>query len=59
MTIKEKLKMNTAMALAYHDFDKGLNRHSFFKVNNRQLSEDLVQDTIYENSEIPHKWRKN
>ncbi len=33
------------MTVAYHDYDKGLNKHSFFKVNNQQLSEDLVQDT--------------
>jgi len=38
--------MNAVMALAYCDHEKGLNKHSFFKVHNRQLSEDLVQDTF-------------
>ena len=33
------------MTLAYNDHEKGLNRHSFFKLHNQQLGEDLVQDT--------------
>ncbi|OGG52406.1 hypothetical protein A3H16_02415 [Candidatus Kaiserbacteria bacterium RIFCSPLOWO2_12_FULL_53_8] len=31
---------------AEHEYGKGLSRHSFFKLQNRGLSEDLVQDTF-------------
>ena len=34
------------MTDAYNDFEKGLNKHSYFKVNNRELGENLVQDTF-------------
>ncbi len=34
------------MTAAHHDFSTGLNKHSFFKIHNRILSEDLVQDTF-------------
>ncbi|HEY4509000.1 MAG TPA: RNA polymerase sigma factor [Candidatus Paceibacterota bacterium] len=46
MTERERIQMNTTMTLAYRDHQSGLCKHSFFKVNNRQLSEDLVQDTF-------------
>jgi RNA polymerase sigma-70 factor (ECF subfamily) len=46
MTPKQEAKMNAVMALAYFDHEKGLNKHSFFKVHNRELSQDLVQDTF-------------
>lgn len=46
MTQQEQAEMNTTMTLAYNDHQSGLCKHSFFKVNNRQLSEDLVQDTF-------------
>lgn len=45
MTQDNEEKMNEIMTVAYHDYERGLNKHSFFKVNNQQLSEDLVQDT--------------
>ena len=45
MTQEKEDEMNKVMTVAYHDYEKGLNKHSFFKVHNRQLSEDLVQDT--------------
>jgi RNA polymerase sigma-70 factor, ECF subfamily len=38
--------MRTSMEDAYDEFEGGLNRHSFYKVNNKELSEDLVQDTF-------------
>lgn len=34
------------MSGAYTDFEGGLNRHSQFKLHNKELSEDLVQDTF-------------
>ncbi len=38
--------MSATMASAYTDFEKGLNKHSLYKLHNRELSEDLVQDTF-------------
>ena len=32
--------------MAHHDYEKGLNARAFFKVNNHDLGEDLVQDTF-------------
>ena len=34
------------MTKAYDDFNKGLNSYALFKVSNRELSEDLVQNTF-------------
>ena len=31
---------------AHHDYEKGLNKHAFFKISNRGVSEELVQDTF-------------
>lgn len=45
MTRESEDKIKEDMTVAYEDYGKGLNKHSFFKVNNQQLSEDLVQDT--------------
>jgi RNA polymerase sigma-70 factor (ECF subfamily) len=45
MTQESEDIMNNTMTVAYHDHQRGLNKHSFFKMHNRQLSEDLVQDT--------------
>ena len=32
--------------MAYHDYERGLNLHSFFKTHDRALGEDLVQETF-------------
>ena len=45
MTPTQKIEINNAITTAYQDFGKDLKKHSFFKVHNHQLSEDLVQDT--------------
>lgn len=45
MTPLQTNKINTTMTLAYNDYGTGLSRHSFFKLHDRQLGEDLVQDT--------------
>ncbi len=34
------------MTLAHHDYQKGLNLYAFFKLRDRAVSEDLVQDTF-------------
>ncbi|MEQ1561444.1 MAG: sigma-70 family RNA polymerase sigma factor [Nitrospira sp.] len=43
---EEENEMQETMSNAYHDHEKGLNKHSFFKVHNHELSDDLVQDTF-------------
>lgn len=39
-------QMSLEMTEAYSDHQTGLNRHSLYKLHNRELSEDLVQDTF-------------
>src|SRR3990167_2535302 len=46
MDSKPKIGLQTIMRAAHHDFEKGLNTRAFFKVNDRTISEDLVQDTF-------------
>ena len=43
---KQSAKIQAVMTDAFRDHEKGLNRHSSFRVHNRELSEDLVQDTF-------------
>jgi RNA polymerase sigma-70 factor (ECF subfamily) len=46
MTLKQKLKLKSILTLAHQDYEKGLNARAFFKVSNKALGEDLVQDTF-------------
>ncbi|MFA6585638.1 MAG: RNA polymerase sigma factor [Candidatus Paceibacterota bacterium] len=46
MTPKQEEKLKDILTTAHHDFDKGLNARAYFKINNRMLSQDLVQDTF-------------
>lgn len=46
MTSNKKATQQQLFIAAYKDYKKGLDRHSFFKVNNVALSENLVQDTF-------------
>jgi len=46
MTIKQDNERNIALNLAHHDYAKGMNLYSFFKVHNHGVSEELVQDTF-------------
>lgn len=39
--------MSVTMTGAYADYEKGLSRHSLYKLHNQALSEDLVQDTFF------------
>jgi RNA polymerase sigma-70 factor (ECF subfamily) len=46
MTPKEEIQRKEELTGAHHDYEKGLNKHAFFKINNRGVSEELVQDTF-------------
>ena len=46
MTPKQETKRQAVLTVAHHDFVKGLNLYAFFKVRDRAVSEDLVQDTF-------------
>ena len=46
MTPKQEGQRKAVLTSAHHDFEKGLNLHAFFKVHNRAIGEDLVQDTF-------------
>jgi RNA polymerase sigma-70 factor, ECF subfamily len=43
---KQKGRKQELLTLAYHDYERGLNLYSFFKLRDRALSEDLVQETF-------------
>jgi len=46
MTPQENKDRRAILTLAYSDHKKALNSHAFFKVNDREMGEDLVQDTF-------------
>jgi len=46
MTLQQKISYNNTLMIAHRDYQKGLCRYSFFKVHNKALGEDLVQDTF-------------
>lgn len=46
MTTLQHSEQKEVLAVAHHDFEKGLNAYAFCKVNDHQMSEDLVQDTF-------------
>jgi RNA polymerase sigma-70 factor (ECF subfamily) len=46
MTPKEAVQQQAALTVAHHDYEKGLNLYAFFKVRDRAVSEDLVQETF-------------
>src|SRR3984957_2816959 len=46
MTSLQETQQRAILTLAHHDFEKGLNVHAFFKLNNHGTGEDLVQDTF-------------
>lgn len=43
---KEKNEDQEDLTLAHFNFQKELNSHAFFKINNHSLGEDLVQETF-------------
>jgi len=46
MTPKQRKERQSVLTIAHHDYEKGLNLYAFFKVRDRAISEDLVQDTF-------------
>lgn len=46
MTSKIESLQQEIFADSYKNFEKGLNLHAFFKLNNHALGEDLVQETF-------------
>jgi RNA polymerase sigma factor, sigma-70 family len=46
MNEKQQKNCNLELAAAHLSFEKGLNVHAFFKTNNHEIGEDLVQDTF-------------
>ena len=46
MTKKQNTKLQAVFTVAHADFEKGLNVHAFFKVQNHITGEGLVQDTF-------------
>jgi len=44
---KKKVKpKKTVLTEAYRDHSKGMNSHAFFKIDSREMSKDLVQETF-------------
>src|ERR1035437_6161483 len=46
MTSQQTIEQQAILSIAYRSFQKKLNSHAYFKVGDRFLSEDLVQDTF-------------
>jgi RNA polymerase sigma-70 factor (ECF subfamily) len=46
MTPKQETQRQAILTTAHHDYEKGLNVHAFFKVHDRAISDDLVQNTF-------------
>jgi RNA polymerase sigma-70 factor (ECF subfamily) len=46
MTPKQEKQRQGVLSEAHRDFSKGLVSHAVFKLHNRELSDDLVQDTF-------------
>lgn len=46
MTPKKETKQQAILSVAHKDYGKKLNSYAFFRVSNRVVSEDLVQDTF-------------
>lgn len=46
INLKEENKQKKILTTAFYDFEKGMNRYSFFKLSNHTISTDLVQDTF-------------
>ena len=46
MTVQQEIQMKMLLTMAHNDYAKELKARAFFKVNDRALSEDLVQKTF-------------
>jgi RNA polymerase sigma-70 factor (ECF subfamily) len=43
---RQETRQRATLTTAHRDFEKGLNAHAFFKMQNREVGEDLVQETF-------------
>ena len=46
MTQEQEIQRQGVLAGAHHDYEKGLNLYASFKLNDRAMGEDMVQDTF-------------
>ncbi len=46
MTSTEAIERNDILTVAHRTYEKGLSAHAFFKVHDKAVSDDLVQDTF-------------
>ena len=46
MTKKQRTQRQNLLTAAHNDYSKGLNVHAFFKVHDKAMGQDLVQDTF-------------
>lgn len=46
MSSKRLTELQTVLTDAHNDYDKMLNAHAFFKIQDRTMSEDMVQNTF-------------
>ncbi len=46
MTLKNLTRLQTVLTDAHNDYDKMLNAHAFFKIQDHAMGQDLVQDTF-------------
>ena len=47
MTKKQEAQRQVLFTAAHNDYAKGLNIHAFFKVHDKAMGQDLVQDTFF------------
>lgn len=46
MNSQRRRRLQGVLTTAHHDFEKGLNLHAFFRLPDRNMSQDLVQETF-------------
>ena len=46
LNLQQKTENEEILTLAHHDYEKGLNLRAFFKIHNKAIGQDLVQDTF-------------
>lgn len=46
MNKKQENQQQEILTAAHHSYEKGLNSHAFYKINDHDMGEDLVQDTF-------------
>lgn len=46
MTPKKEIEKQAMLSVAHENYERKLNSYAFFRVSNRAISEDLVQDTF-------------